>query len=341
MKGYIYKWTNVINNKVYVGQTLNKKRRYREFMNTKSYYTSNNPDNLSKIDKARLKYGINNFSYELLEEIEYEDKEELLDGLNRLEDYYVTIYDSIKNGYNTIKGGSAYVHKPRTNVVNKGGRSKIDYIITNQTVYLPYDFKGTPQEALMYLYIQLYQVNNISTVSYKELTKISSIATKTIVKYIKSLERLNYLEINYEVSPIEYKFSEISGMCISYDLLNNSDLTFTEKSYIVAAHQYMYKEDNEGKISYTNKELSNLIHMPESTISKCNRSLEAKGYLEGASEFIKRFPQHKLNLIFIEKFKEQDERLNKHDADINLLKKEIEQLKEENKVLREHRKYIM
>ena len=340
MKGYIYKWTNIVNNKVYIGQTLNKRRRYREFMNIKRYYTSNNPDNLSKIDKARLKYGVKNFNYEVLEEIDYENKKELLDELNRLEDYYVTVYDSIKKGYNTIKGGSSYIHKGKSNSINKrrgGGRFKIDYVITNQTVYLPYDFKGTPQEALMYLYIQLYQVNNISMVSYKELTKVSGIATKTITKYAKSLERLNYLEINYEASPIEYKFPKINGICIPCDLLDNSDLTYTEKSYLVTIYKYI----DDGEFSYTNKELSTLIHMPESTISKCNRSLEAKGYLEGASEFIKRFPQHKLNLIFIEKFREQDERLNKHDADINLLKKEIEQLKEENKALREHRKYIM
>lgn len=201
-----------------------------------------------------------------------------------------------------------------------------------------------PKDKLIYLAIRRYMNSKTleSFPSYAEITRVTGAAAKTIKKSVDNLVKEGYLEVRKSGRKIVYKFNNKKQFePFSYDFLDKPDLTFTEKSYIVAAHQYMYKEDNEGKISYTNKELSNLIHMPESTISKCNRSLEAKGYLEGASEFIKRFPQHKLNLIFIEKFKEQDERLNKHDADINLLKKEIEQLKEENKALREHRKYIM
>ena len=91
-------------------------------------------------------------------------------------------------------------------------------------------------------------------------------------------------------------------------------------------------DGNEGKIQYSNKELSSLIHMPEATISNCNRSLEAKGYLEGASEFIKRFPQDKLNLIFIEKFKEQDERMDNIEDEVRMLREELARLKKEREL---------
>ena len=41
----------------------------------------------------------------------------------------------------------------------------------------------------------------------------------------------------------------------------------------------MYKENNLGKISYSNKKLGESINLPESTVSKCNRSLVNKNYL--------------------------------------------------------------
>ena len=74
--------------------------------------------------------------------------------------------------------------------------------------------------------------------------------------------------------------------------------------------------------------------MPVSTISDCNKSLEAKGYLEGASEFIKRFPQDKLNLIFIEKFKEQDERMDNIEDEVRMLREELARLKKERELER-------
>lgn len=103
----------------------------------------------------------------------------------------------------------------------------------------------------------------------------------------------------------------------------------------------MFKDGDEGRIQYSNKELSQLIHMPASTISDCNKSLEAKGYLEGASEFIKRFPQDKLNLIFIEKFKEQDERLDNVEDEIKMLREELARLKKENEMIKRNNSTII
>ena len=46
----------------------------------------------------------------------------------------------------------------------------------------------------------------------------------------------------------------------------------------------MIKENSLGKISYTNKELGECIHLPESTISKYNRELIKTPYLKIISE---------------------------------------------------------
>ena len=98
----------------------------------------------------------------------------------------------------------------------------------------------------------------------------------------------------------------------------------------------MFKDPDseEGKIAYRNKELATLINMSETTISRCNHSLEQKGYLEGSSEPIKKFQLRELDQLFIWKFKEQDEKIQKNTEDINEIKKELKRLSTENENLR-------
>lgn len=92
----IYKITNLINNKVYIGQSTNIKRRFREHKN--SYNNSNRKDYESKKNRAFRKYGIENFSFEIIEEVNFS----LLD---EREKYWIKKYNSIDNGYNSCEGG--------------------------------------------------------------------------------------------------------------------------------------------------------------------------------------------------------------------------------------------
>ncbi len=203
-----------------------------------------------------------------------------------------------------------------------------------------------PKDKLIYIAIRRYM--NKSTLeafpSYATITKDTGAAAKTIKKCIDNLVKENYLQTRREGRKLIYTFNDKKQFePFSYEFLDKPELTFTEKSYIVASQQYMFKNEKEGVIEYTNKELSSLIKMPETTISKCNHSLEKKGFLQGASELSKRFQLRELDQLFIWKFKEQDEKIQKNSDDIELLKKEIEQLKEENKALKENRKanYIL
>lgn len=97
-KGIIYKYTSP-SDKVYVGQTIDEESRKRAFYCMNKMYAG------GKIDKARVKYGPENFKYEILETIALESKKELLEKLNNLEIYYISKYDSFKNGYNSTPGG--------------------------------------------------------------------------------------------------------------------------------------------------------------------------------------------------------------------------------------------
>lgn len=91
--GYIYKITNVINNKSYIGQTKNtiKTRMYK-------HYSQANKDNVTGIDAAIKKYGKQNF---IVEEICRCDNQDL----DELEKFYIHKYDTFNNGYNLTIGG--------------------------------------------------------------------------------------------------------------------------------------------------------------------------------------------------------------------------------------------
>ncbi|MGM9532188.1 helix-turn-helix domain-containing protein [Intestinibacter sp.] len=196
----------------------------------------------------------------------------------------------------------------------------------------------TPQDKLIYLAIRRYMNRETmeSFPSYATITKDIGAAAKTIKKSVDNLVNEGYLNTRRDGKKIIYKFNNKKQFePFSWEFLDKPDLTFTEKSYIVAAQQYMFKDNEEGKISYKNSELSKLINMTESTISRCNHSLERKGYLEGAAELIKKFQLRELDQLFIWKFKEQDERIDKNTEDIAEIKRKLAILIAENEKLKE------
>ena len=92
--GIIYKITNTINNKCYIGITKRTlKRRWYEHR----WSAKNNKKKLP-VHNAINKYGEDNFSIEVIEKCDN-------DILDEKEIYYIKFFDSIKNGYNLAHGG--------------------------------------------------------------------------------------------------------------------------------------------------------------------------------------------------------------------------------------------
>ena len=102
-KGYIYKWENKINNKVYIGQTMNR-YGYKERWSQHRYQAENSIHN-NKFHNAIRKYGIDNFDKEVLECIEMDDKVELKKVLDEIEVKCIKKHNSFDNGYNSTLGG--------------------------------------------------------------------------------------------------------------------------------------------------------------------------------------------------------------------------------------------
>ena len=94
--GYIYKITNIINGKVYIGKTeFTIKRRFKQHCEDCKKERLNE---VRPLYRAMKKYGVDNF---ISEEIEQCDNSILCDR----EKYWIQYYDSYKHGYNATIGG--------------------------------------------------------------------------------------------------------------------------------------------------------------------------------------------------------------------------------------------
>ena len=97
---YIYKITNKKNGKVYIGQSIDIEKRWYKHKN--AYKHEQNQNWL--IYKAFIKYGLENFNFEIVEECSKED-------LDKKEKYWIKKYHSYINdpkckGYNMTIGGA-------------------------------------------------------------------------------------------------------------------------------------------------------------------------------------------------------------------------------------------
>lgn len=110
---WIYKITNIQNNKVYIGQTIRPvEQRFRRHIN----------DALNNIldthfARAIRKYGKDNFIIEIIDTAKSQDE------LNQKEQYWIKYYDSVKNGYNETDaiskcGGNTYKSKTENEMKN-------------------------------------------------------------------------------------------------------------------------------------------------------------------------------------------------------------------------------
>ena len=114
--GYIYKITNKVNGKSYIGQTTQPSIQIRYNQHIKSAIS--NKDNSMALPRAIRKYGIENFEICELHKIQSKSKEELLSILNDLEIKSIKQYQTLitQNGYNITLGGNNVTQKSKTMV---------------------------------------------------------------------------------------------------------------------------------------------------------------------------------------------------------------------------------
>lgn len=105
---YIYKITNKINNKCYIGKTLKTiEERWKE--HCKDYLRRS--EEKRPLYSAMKKYGIKNFEIKEIEQC----SENIV---NEREKYWIEYYGSFKNGYNATLGGDGKAYIDRDLVVS-------------------------------------------------------------------------------------------------------------------------------------------------------------------------------------------------------------------------------
>lgn len=214
----IYKITNLINGKSYIGQSSMIERRWSE--------EKRNKNNGKKLEKAINKYGIKNFSFEILEEC-------LQEELNLKEMNYIEKFNSVKNGYNITLGGEGYRlykdseknRKEKQRLYKIKNRDKIKkfqkkYVIEHKEEKSLYDsnYRKVNKEK-----IEEYRKNNNSYL--KKLRKCNYKKEKNTVCFFEG----SFLNLNALRAKLQYRYGsgkQAKKYIVKFFLLTNKVNSF-------------------------------------------------------------------------------------------------------------------
>lgn len=93
----IYKITNIINNKSYIGKSSDIEKRWKYHLENFNCAREYN----KTLYKALRKYGESKFTFEVIEELSPMDYDNYS---NQREQYWIKYYDTFRNGYNETSG---------------------------------------------------------------------------------------------------------------------------------------------------------------------------------------------------------------------------------------------
>ena len=153
----IYKITNIINNKVYIGQSINLQRRKTDHIRD----LNKNRNHNNHFQNAWNKYGEENFIFEIIHVVDDSDE------LNKLETYYIDLYDSTNpdKGYNYTRGGDnpsvSELYRQEMKVKLRGINSKLSFEDVRHI------------KLLMFCLMDRKEISKLFNVSVKSLTQIS------------------------------------------------------------------------------------------------------------------------------------------------------------------------
>jgi len=115
---YVYKLTNIIDGKSYIGQTT---RTVEERVLEHFKYHLKPDRGCRKLSFAIKKYGVENFKIETI------DTADSLEDLNNKEIYWIEYYNSMKNGYNLSSGGNgrgSFISDETRKLLSKAGKGR-------------------------------------------------------------------------------------------------------------------------------------------------------------------------------------------------------------------------
>ena len=181
---YIYKITNIINNKCYIGKTLKTVQdRWKE--HCQDYLRRD--EEKRPLYSAMKKYGIKNFKIEEIEQC----SENIV---NEREKYWIQYFNSYRNGYNATLGGDGKAYLDRKKVIELYNKHKIIAVVA--------DKMNCSTEGVSNILKQegIKTLNSRETAILSQGKKVAMLDKDTgqILKIFTSISKAEeYLQINY------------------------------------------------------------------------------------------------------------------------------------------------
>lgn len=203
-----------------------------------------------------------------------------------------------------------------------------------------------PKDQFIYAVIKSFQ-NGKTGECFPSLQKIAErggTSIPTVRECLKKLVDAGYITIKRDGRKNVYTFSEYKKFePVSLEFLENKNISFGAKAYVLAAQQYMFKDiEGLGKLSLPNTKLASLINSNETNIRRYNTELESKHYLQvvknkardiqtGLKTETRIFELNELGQAIIWTLANHEDRISQNTEDIDLLKDHI---KTQDKLIR-------
>ena len=213
-EGYIYCITNTLNNKKYIGQTIQ-----RPSHRWSHHKCANNRKHVDTyIDRAIAKYGENNFKFAVIETIIKNSQDKLSIALDKAEIKYISNYKSLwsENGYNVSSGGQNYGNK-RVSTKNKIDIYDINgkFICTTSSMTEAAEFVGCDTQMVSRVCRGISNSYNKKYVFRKHLEPFDKYDTSIYFKGEKKVDvfdnNWNYLETLPSITATAKKYGTQSG----------------------------------------------------------------------------------------------------------------------------------
>lgn len=181
----VYKITNLTNNKLYIGSSIDIKGRWAEHKRD----LKNNKHHSTYLQRSWNKYGENSFNFSIIEEC---NKDDLLDR----EQFYLDKYKSYKkeNGYNVAKDSSAPMmgrkHSEETLIkLSEGVRNR------DSSVWV----RGENKPNAKFKDEDIIQIKRLISEGYRiiDIARLYNVEGQTITQ-IKTGERWNHIKTEYD-----------------------------------------------------------------------------------------------------------------------------------------------
>lgn len=230
----------------------------------------------------------------------------------------------------------------------------LDYHVVTLPNKMTENSELEPKDLVIYLAIKRF--DNPQHECFPSLHKIcekSGASINTVRKCIKNLIDAGYITTEKKMNRTYYYFDPYKKYeCFTFEFLDNPNLSFIEKSYLIADQQYMYiNSENCGIITYTNREESKLTKIPYRTLMRINKSLKEKNYLQivdtsaidletGCNKDVKVFNLKAMGQNIINPFKKHEDLIQESTRNLQTLKESSNKIQEEHLQLKETQDFI-